>query len=235
MKIGLIPLKTIPGDPEANLQHLRSRLLDVPPVDLICLPECTLTGYVFDELSLSRFSEPIPGPTVDEFSHFARRHATFICFGLLELAEAKVYNSAVLLDREGKIILKHRKIQEKPPFTMGSEVQTVNTKLRRISILICGDLFLEDARIKVGDADLLIVPMARSFDGRSPDVDRWVSEERQAYLEAVAQIGLTTVIINALDQNAKEGAFGGAMVVSAAGELLAESPHGSDDLLVYDL
>jgi predicted amidohydrolase len=82
--------------------------------------------------------------------------------------------------------------------------------------------------------DLLVVPMARSFDKVSPDRDRWLREERQVYLEAVENAGCPTVIVNGLESNSDEASFGGAMVINAEGGLLAESPHGSDEILIYD-
>ncbi len=85
-----------------------------------------------------------------------------------------------------------------------------------------------------GDEDLLIVPMARGFAGRSPDWQRWEREERQVYLDAVAKVGVATVIVNALEIGEEEPSFGGALVVGADGSLLAESPHGTDEILVHD-
>jgi predicted amidohydrolase len=62
-----------------------------------------------------------------------------------------------------------------------------------------------------------------------------LKEERQVYLEAVKTVGCPTVLVNALETCPEEASFGGAMAISAGGELLAESPHGTDDLLYYDL
>jgi predicted amidohydrolase len=58
--------------------------------------------------------------------------------------------------------------------------------------------------------------------------------ERQVYLEAVKKAGRPAVIVNALEDAPSEPAFGNAMVVSANGELLADSPHGTDEMLLYD-
>jgi hypothetical protein len=77
--------------------------------------------------------------------------------------------------------------------------------------------------------------MARGFDTRSPDPHRWRSEERLFYQLQVKKIGLPTLIVNALDVGVEEGAFGGAMILSSAGALLAESPHGQDASLVYEM
>lgn len=238
MRVCLIPLKTEPRNPSANYERLVRRLDQVAPhrPDLTCLPECSLTGYLYSEDDFARFAESIPGPTTERIGGLAREYRVHICFGLLERTESGVYNSAVLLDRTGKLILRHRKIEEKPPFVTGDSLGSADTELGRLGILICGDLF-DGATVEKLNASLnwLIVPMARSFDGRSPDINRWISEERQAYLDAVRAASVPALIVNGLEINGNDPSFGGAMIVSADGVLLAESTHGTDDDLVWGL
>ncbi len=52
--------------------------------------------------------------------------------------------------------------------------------------------------------DLLLVPIARSFDEQSPDPERWEREERQVYLDGVKAVGVTTAIVNALEIDADD-------------------------------
>lgn len=237
MRVCLIPLKTEPRNPSANLDRLAQRLAEIAhhQPDLVCLPECTLTGYLYDEDDFKRFAESIPGPTTEQIGRLARTYATYFCFGLLERAESGVYNTAVLFDRTGKVILRHRKVEEKPPFVNGDTVNSVDTELGRLGLLICGDLFNKEIVQRLGPSlNLLIMPMARSFDKCSPNIDRWISEERQVYREAVKALGVTTLIVNALEINTDAPSFGGAMIVNADGELLAESPHGTDNVLIWE-
>jgi predicted amidohydrolase len=237
MHICLIPLKTEPRHPAANLEQLAQRFTGIEQhqPDLVCLPECTLTGYLYHEEDFERFAEPVPGPVTDRLGQLARDYSTYLCFGLLEVAAQGVYNSAVLLDRAGEIVLHHRKIEEKPPFVNGTVVNSVRTEIGRLCILVCGDLFNTEALQKLDPSlDLLLMPMSRAFAAQSPDADRWISEERQAYLDAVKAAGITTLVVNALEINHDEPSFGGALVVSDSGELLAESPHGTDEVLVWD-
>lgn len=237
MRLCLIPLKIIPRDVTANLAELERCLREISRFrpDLVCLPECALTGYLYEGTDVQRFAEPIPGPTTERMGALAREYKIFLCFGLLEVSEKNFFNSAVLLDRQGKILLHHRKICEHPPFTNGTRVQSIETELGRLSVLLCGDLFDEDATAQLGRSiDLLLVPMARSFDGRSPDTERWLREERQVYLDGVKAVGITTAIVNALEVSEEDASFGGALIVDRDGRLLAESPHGTDEALGYE-
>lgn len=156
---------------------------------------------------------------------------------MLEKAQEGVYSSAVLINAVGQIVHVHRKIIEQPPFVTGSEVRAVDTDFGKVSILLCGDLFDDDVKAKVSpETHLLILPLARSFDAKSPDLQRWLNEERQAYADEVKKVGIMGLLVNSLeDSSLPEACFGGAMVISPTGEVLAEAEHGTDRALIFEL
>lgn len=237
MRVALIPLRTLPGDPWANRREVEARLSHIAPrqPDLVCLPESALTGYLYRQQDLERFAEPVPGDSAAWFSQLAKAFSLYLCTGLLERTPLGYYSSALLFDRQGRLLLHYRKMEEKPPFLRGDAFLSADTPFGRFGVLLCGDVFSEQVRQKArGSADWLLVPMARSFDNRSPDAERWEREERQAYLDAVRETGITAFLVNALEVREHEPAFGGALIVNANGYLLAESPHGTDDILFWD-
>ena len=112
----------------------------------------------------------------------------------------------------------------------------MDTRLGHLGILVCGDLFAPEVVRRLDpNLDLLLLPMSRAFDRRSPDAARWEREERRAYLEAVRAAGVPTAIVNAREVDAAEPAFGGALLVGADGRLLAEAPHGTDEALLCEV
>jgi len=232
-------LKVAGQDPAQNLRHLEVRLEEIAShrPDLVCLPECAFTGYVYSQEELERFAEPIPGQTTAVVSRLAQQQHCSICFGMLEKAQEGVYSSAVLINAVGQIVHVHRKIIEQPPFVTGSEVRAVDTDFGKVSILLCGDLFDDDVKAKVSpETHLLILPLARSFDAKSLDLQRWLNEERQAYADEVKKTGIMGLLVNSLeDSSLPEACFGGAMVISPTGEVLAEAEHGTDRALIFEL
>ncbi|MFN8493085.1 MAG: carbon-nitrogen hydrolase family protein [Caldilineaceae bacterium] len=237
MRVCLIPLRIEVRNPSANLRHFQERLKEVAQYqpDVIGLPECAFTGYLYDEQDFQQFAESIPGQTTATISLLAKENCCYICFGMLEKAVEGVYDSAVLMDKAGEILLVHRKLVEQPPFINGEQVKTIETELGRLAVLVCGDLFHDAVKAKIDQPlNVLLLPMARSFDEKSPDLERWLNVERQAYMEEVKKVGCTTFLVNSLENAVSEGAFGGAMVVNSNGELLAESPHGTDEVLIFD-
>ncbi len=235
-RVTLLPLRTVARDPAANLAHLKFRLgeLTAHRPDLVVLPECTFTGYLYEEEDLRRFAEPIPGPMTEQLGRLATEYATWLCAGLIEIDGRRFFDTAVLFDRSGHIVHVHRKVNEKAPFSCGEAFHTVETELGRLAIVICGDLFAEGLPAQLGrPVDLLLVPMARSFDGQSPDAARWEQEERAVYLDRVREVGVRTALVNALEVGTENASFGGAMIVAPEGRLLGETAHGADAALVY--
>jgi predicted amidohydrolase len=81
----------------------------------------TLTGYLYEQADLDRWAEPLSGPTVRRFSGLARRFGIYLCAGLLEKTAAGVYNAALLFGPSGNVLLRHRKREEHPPFSVGQK------------------------------------------------------------------------------------------------------------------
>jgi apolipoprotein N-acyltransferase len=75
--------------------------------DLVVLGE-TLT-FVGLGKTANEVAEPIPGPSSEYFGMLARRYHLYIVAGLFERDGHLVYNSAVLLGPEGRVVGKYRK------------------------------------------------------------------------------------------------------------------------------
>jgi predicted amidohydrolase len=133
MRVCLLPLKIEPRNPSVNLQHFRQRLAEVARYapDLICLPECAFTGYLYEPRDLEQHATPIPGETTAIVAALARTYRCAICFGMLERAMEGWYSSAVLVEPSGRLALVQRKMSEQPPFA--TPVTTFTAWVRRLA------------------------------------------------------------------------------------------------------
>jgi hypothetical protein len=101
-------------------------------VDIACLPE-EFSGMT---------PEPVPGPTTQAVGALAKKHHMWIVCPLREQAGSEQYNTAVLLDREGKVAGYYRKV-----FVFWGEglhaskegVKVFDTDFGRIAMLTCFD------------------------------------------------------------------------------------------------
>ena len=81
------------------------------------------------------------------------------------------------------------------------------------------------------------MPFARNFDDGTCDQARWEREELGVYAARVRMAGVTTLLVNYLGAGDLEddNSFGGAWVISGAGEVLAPYPLGHTGLLLVEM
>ena len=111
-------------------------------------------------------AEPIPGPATERLAGQARRHRSWIAFSIVERDGADLFNTAVLLDRSGRIAGTYRKVQL--PFeevslgiAPGSSFPVFTTDFGTVGMLICHDAsFPEAAReLTLNGAELILMPI----------------------------------------------------------------------------
>jgi len=163
--------------------------------------------------------------------------------GLLERDGECLYDSAVLLGPNGDIRLKYRRIQpqwhgrnaDPNVYRPGDRMLAVSTPWGSLAFAICGDLFDDSivAQVRAVSPDYLLWPIARSFSDGSFDQGRWDREEEPEYVARAALTGCTTLLVNLLEDPslAHYPSVGGAIVVSATGDIVARWPLGQPGIL----
>lgn len=133
--------------------------------DLVVLPE-TLT-HTGTGLTYAEASEPIPGPSTEYFSTLAKQHQLHLVVGLLERVDHVVYNVAVLIDPEGKIIGKYRKVclprtEVEMGITPGSDYPVFDTRFGKVGMMICYDGFFPEVARELSNngAEIIAFPVA---------------------------------------------------------------------------
>jgi beta-ureidopropionase len=130
-------------------------------VDIACLPE-EFAGIT---------AEPIPGPTTIAVAQLAQKHNMYVICPIREQTGDNQYNTAVLLDRTGKIVGQYRKV-----FVYWGEglhlsregVKAFDTDFGRISILTCFDLNFAELWHQADLLDVDIVFWPSAYAGGSP-------------------------------------------------------------------
>jgi predicted amidohydrolase len=132
--------------------------------DIVCLPEgVTVVGTGKPYMDVS---EPIPGPSTTFLGEVAKRNQLYIVAGIYEREGDVVYNTAVLLDRNGEFAGKYRKVclpreEIQGGITPGDAFPTFQTDFGRIGMMICWDVtFPEVARgLRMNGAEVILMPI----------------------------------------------------------------------------
>jgi len=132
--------------------------------DVICLPE-TFTGLGCPDDKWVATAEPVPGPTTEALAERARAHNCYIVCPIVEKADDKTYNSAVLIGRRGEIIGSYHKVHPtigeiEKGVTPGTETPVFETDFGKVGIAICYDLNFHDVArgLKDGGAEIVFFP-----------------------------------------------------------------------------
>ena len=128
--------------------------------DLIAFPEVFISGYpywnrlenVFKTtpyfVELLKNAIEVPGPATQRLCEAARNAGAYLVMGINERPKntlGTLYNTNLLIDPEGKILLKHRKLMptyaEKLVwgFGDGSTLRVLDTSIGKLGTLICGE------------------------------------------------------------------------------------------------
>lgn len=185
MKIGMAQLLVEGGEPERNLERAEKLLRQAAAegCDLVLLPETLDLAWTHP--SAYTEARPIPGKYSDFFAALARELKLWICCGLTEQQPGRRYNTALLLDAEGNIVLKYHKINllevEFPFYEVGNRVAVADTPFGKIGLNICADNYhdsgLHNAHMlaRMG-AQLILAPSSWT-------VDHSITEEMDPYRE----------------------------------------------------
>lgn len=173
MKITVSCIQMYPrlGDKEYNLQKIedsiKKTMEEHPKTNLIVLPELATTGYEGTPEMFEELAEEIPsGESMKRIGKLAAEYGVYVVYGFAERSteqKSVLYNSALLIDREGKAAGVYRKVHpfadEKRWCRAGCELPVFDTEFGKIGIMICWDTaFPEVAKaFAIKGADLLVV------------------------------------------------------------------------------
>ncbi|MCX6993006.1 MAG: carbon-nitrogen hydrolase family protein [Kiritimatiellaeota bacterium] len=169
-------------------------------VDLLCLPEVILhTGMPTTAETLPKLAIPVPGKEIRPFQKFARANRMALCFSVWEKDKKLIYNTALLIDKEGELVGRYRKVHLAQPFevwygvTPGHEFSVCDLGWAKVGMNICMDSSAaESARIpaRLG-AEIICLPIMgdhramTSFFETTHDfcVERWVMIQRMRAMD----------------------------------------------------
>ncbi|MFX1455304.1 MAG: nitrilase-related carbon-nitrogen hydrolase [Promethearchaeota archaeon] len=151
MRVGYVQTSPIFGDKEQNFEQVR-KLIANKKADLLVLPELFATGYTFiSKDETSSLAEAPSGLTGQFLIEIAKRSGAVVVGGYVEKEADKIYNSALIVSRDG-IIDSYRKVhlyyKEKLWFSPGDKPLAIfNVDDTKIGVMICFDwIFPETTR-----------------------------------------------------------------------------------------
>ena len=209
-----------------------------------------------EDTELFDLAETIPGPSTELYGELAKELNVVIVTSLFEKRATGLYhNTAVVLDTDGSIAGKYRKMHipddpgfyEKFYFTPGDlGFEPIQTSVGKLGVLVCWDQwFPEAARLMaMAGAELLIYPTAIGWDPRDDkdeqirQRDAWIISQRA---HAVAN-GVPVISVNRVGHEADPSAqsegiqcWGNSFVAGPQGEMLLHADEQEEQTLTVEI
>lgn len=150
-----------PGENLQDMIRVISKAGESNP-DVILLSELVYESYYKDPIKLA---QPVPGVLTEKIGEYAKKYNTYIIFSMNEQDGDIIYNTAVIIGRDGKVCGKYRKIhlplsEAESGTSPGDTHGIFDLDFGRIGVIICYDqMFLESSRtLALMGAEIIFIP-----------------------------------------------------------------------------
>ncbi|MEA3461778.1 MAG: carbon-nitrogen hydrolase family protein [Bacteroidota bacterium] len=248
-KLAVAQMRVVGGAPDTNLEHAAEMITEAAKngAQVVLLPEAMDLGWT--DPSALTMAEPVPGgKSTKLLSSMAKKHHIYVCSGLTEKDGETVYNSAVLINPEGEVILLHRKINEldigHPYYALGDRLNVCHTEFGTIGLMICADASTGDRVIPRAlsymGADVILSPSSwavkadhnnfeNPYGGMWKDAYKPVAKDFRVWIASCSNVGWMT----GGPWKGWKG-IGCSMVIAPGGEEVLNAPYGDDaDTILY--
>ena len=202
--------------------------------DLIVFPELFTTGYDMEVIGddYDMLGESIDGKTTALFSAAAKKNSINLVIPLPLKKENTLYNSAVIIDRQGNVVGNYDKTHlwqdEKSFFVCGDLYPVFEMDFGKLGVMICYDAgFPEVARmLALRGAELIVVPGAFAAMHKY----RWDiyfqarALENSCFVAGINGVGGETDIL-----------FGNDKIFGPEGNLLTEGVLNEEEMQIVEL
>ncbi len=189
LRVGILQFESS-GDKLKNVERILTLAKRVE-ADIVVLPEYSMLNIAGrSPVEVYEASEAVDGPYISEFKKFARENSTYVLVTLLERATyPKVYNTAVVISPDEKIVTIYRKIhlfdalgvRESDYMTPGDKPGSIfDVKGAKLTIAICFDLRFPELFRYYGlqGAEVVLVPSAWYSGPMKEEVIRFLARAR---------------------------------------------------------
>ena len=194
MLIGIATLKTEPWELEDNFQRMEGYVREAARrrARVVVAPESVLDGYVFNEdpestpEGMRKIAQTVPnGPYIARARELSCELGIYLIFGFLECEGEDLFNSCLMLDPQGEVLTRYRKLTTAGEYaiTPGRELKPFDTPIGRIGFLLCSDRNADNcAVLGVQGSEIIFIPMDGSGGPENTEKMRWRARENGCWI-----------------------------------------------------
>ncbi|GIN96603.1 carbon-nitrogen hydrolase [Siminovitchia terrae] len=170
INLALAQLRSSFLNKKENVKRIKEtiELASTNKADYILFPELFTTGYLSNN-EIREHAETINSTSIEEIRTAAHKNNCGVIFGFAEELHGKIFNTALFINKEGKVAGSYRKIHlfefEKNIFMPGNTCPVFDTPEGKIGLMITQDIeYPEVSRIlAINGAQLILVLCANMY------------------------------------------------------------------------
>ncbi|NWL77319.1 carbon-nitrogen hydrolase [Pseudomonas taiwanensis] len=234
MNVLLAQMPIVDADVGRNLEAMLEIIESAGgTADLIVFPETTLCGFP-DKTEIDDVAMTVNAQPIQLLKAAAQRRRVALAFGFAERDGGVFYNTAVLLDREGRIALRYRKSHlwphtDRGVFAAGDAFFVSELDGVRVGLIVCYDVeFPETSRAlaRLGAQVILVL------DG---NMSPYGPVHRRAVTARAMENQCCAVLVNRVGSGRELEFAGESLAVDPYGEVIDEVEGTAPLLITLDL
>ena len=225
LQVILVQIDVLFGKPDKNFDNITKKIQTISfekGDSLLMLPELFATGY--DLQAIKEHAKPLmKSASVAFLISLASKYSCYIYGSVPEEDSGKIYNTAVLISPNGKILGSYKKIhlfrplQEHIAFEPGNKTVSLSTQLGYLGLSICYDLRFAEVYVNQRNKGSKIFLLCAEWP--IPRIQHWVTLIKARAIEHQALI----IAVNRVGED-KTGIYGGnSLIVAPDGEVLFQA------------
>nr|QNO56415.1 nitrilase [Methanosarcinales archaeon ANME-1 ERB7] len=236
MKAGVAQV-TLYNDIDTNLATISKylSLASKEDIDILCFPECNITGYVRDFTSVNQ-NEVMD--TLNNIQEQVTKNCVNVIVGAPYLERNKRFNSAIVLLTSGKRAIYHKinlTSSDEAYFKKGEEPLIFRVGEAKFGVLICRDQnhpMLVHA-YKTFGADAIFILSAHFYD--PIEAIRKINKNKALPIARAVENNLWVLKANAVGSSNEKISLGGSLIIDPNGFIIHEGNTINEMVLSYEI
>jgi predicted amidohydrolase len=215
------------GDVDKAVEEIRRALARAEDerIDVLCLPECFLTGYFRNPARAARNSIDLDSAHFDAILAELAGFESTLILGLIERTETSLFNSAVIIER-GDLVGRYRKQHlVEAAFEPGDGAPIFEKNGIRFGVNICFDANFPEAAKDLVErgAELIFYPLNNSLPRLV--ARRWRHRHLPNLIDRARDNSTWVVSSDVVERSALRCGYGCTAIVDPAGTVVERSPE----------
>jgi predicted amidohydrolase len=225
--VGSCQMAPVLGDVEASLKEVKRALswAQEADLDIVCLPECYLTGYCRSAEEAGAHSIELGSALFSGLMSELRQFDPVVILGLMERCGPELFNSAVIVERGRMLGIYRKQHLIESTFSPGRESPVFEKNGVKYGVNICSDANFPEAAavLAARGAEAIFYPLNNSLPHAT--ARKWRSRHIEILSARARECSAWVISADVVERSATTTGFGCTAIVGPDGRVVERCPE----------